>query len=744
MNTFLKLSPEFFSDIVGSRLLFSVVAILLTILLFRVANKNKLNRFIETHIKWIAGVVFLSGVALYFIGFWDGGSSGNVITLLLRAILSSMEMFVSNSDLIEVKSSMHANGVYMMFFALTHFLAVFVSAIFIVPMIAYMLQSKRALRRTKKSKLYVFWGQSNNSLLLAADIKKSQPDDDYKIVFVELPYEDESAKLHLTHFFSGSLVKNEKMEKIRALDALLVNSRDALLSRGTDMTLKDVFREAGVDFLYKAITRDNIKEIKLFFLSDNCEQNVKNAAALISTTENSNSPVLKKRIDVYCHSPYNELCVTYSYTALSKRMTGKNNIGFNITDSARLAVVELKSNADYQPVNCIKVDTTTATVMEPFRALLIGFDETGEEVMKYLYEYSSLIGADGNKNPTKIFVTSEKTLETKNQLLMKYPSLRTSDEVVLVDDGVNTSEFKKWLASSSNNLNYIVVCCGSDAANISFTNNIYRIACRRRGENAGKLKIFVRSYSMENEDELHDIANYYNTYNKKSNIEIVVFGSKRKIFSYNSVVDQHTINDARLFYESYIKYTRYKEGWIDQYIKLSSTYSQHQELACMLNQNMSNWFHIATKKHLAGVDEDKEKLNRLLECLLSRQSMNNYRSRLEAATTPEERGKVVSEFCDYPSATEEEKTLLRNLAKCEFLRWKALMEMLGYIPDQQVTDENGLIKKDHANKRHSRVVSIDKIMQEPALRETIPYNYTVVDVSLVVAAQQMEMHDKSK
>ena len=732
LNTF-----SYLDNIVHFRLLFSVTAIMLSIMLLGLINRNKLSRFIEFHVKWIAISVFLSGIILYFIGFWDGGSSGNIITLLLRATLSSLEMFVSQSDLIEVRHSMHENGLYMFCFAITHFLAVFISAIFVIPFIAYVLHSRRMLRSTHKSKLYVFWGQNDNSFLLAEDIVKTQTDHDYKIVFVELPNEvGGGSLLHLTHLFSGSLVKNNKMNKVRRLDALLIRSDDILLSRGEGFTLQHILKETGLGFLYKAILRENFTDVNFFFLSDECTDNVKNAAALISTTERNDSPILKKRISVYCHSPYDELCITYSYTSLSKRMSGKNNISFNITDSARLAVVELKSNAAYQPATFLKVDTNTATVSNPFRALILGFDTTGEEIMKYLYEYSSLINTDGEKNPTTLFITNTKVTETHNKLLMKYPSLRNSKEVNLVDEGVNTSEFKTWLATSSENLNYIVICSGNDTDNINFTNVIYTIACRRRNKKSGKLMIFVRSYSQDYYNELNDIATYYNTYNKESNIEIVIFGSKKKIFTYNSVVEQHTINDAKLFYESYIEYTKYKEGWIDQYIKLSKTYAQHQELACRLNQNMSNWFHIATKLHLCGADTDKDKLRRLCECVASRPPMEHYRNELESAATLEEKAMVVQRYCSYANATESEQTLLNNLAKCEYLRWRALMVMLGYIPDAEVTNEDGTIRKDHANKKHARITTIERLKQDPTLRETIPYNHTVVDVSLMIAARE--------
>lgn len=64
------------------------------------------------------------------------------------------------------------------------------------------------------------------------------------------------------------------------------------------------------------------------------------------------------------------------------------------------------------------------------------------------------------------------------------------------------------------------------------------------------------------------------------------------------------------------------------------------------------------------------------------------------------------------------------------------MVMLGYIPDAEVTNEDGTIRKDHANKKHARITTIERLKQDPTLRETIPYNHTVVDVSLMIAARE--------
>ena len=56
-----------------------------------------------------------------------------------------------------------------------------------------------------------------------------------------------------------------------------------------------------------------------------------------------------------------------------------------------LAALELKEDGRSHPVNFVDVDTATATVSSVFTALVVGFGETGSDVFKFLYEFSSFI-----------------------------------------------------------------------------------------------------------------------------------------------------------------------------------------------------------------------------------------------------------------------------------------------------------------------------------------------------------------
>jgi len=738
---FLNISEYLPMDTTGYRVMVSMIALIVSVIILNLVNKTKLNHFVSEKVKFIAAGIFLSGIILYMIGFWDEGSKGNILTLFFRSSLSSLEMFVSHSDLIEVRHSMHENALYMFLFALVHFLAVLLSAILIIPLIAYIWHSKTVLRKLRTPRLFIFWGESTSSFMLAEDIIRTQKDDNYRILFLETPNDGKSSdsSIHFTHLFSGSLVKNERMERIANLRALLLSSKVSILKRENEQSLKDIFRYAGLSFLYKCLAKDAIKDIKIFFLSSDQEMNRKNASALISTSEPKDSPMLKKKVEVYCHSFYNDLCVVYSYGSLYMRSLGKNNVSLSIVDSARLSIVELKNNPIHHPVNYVNPDTTTATARKPFTALIVGFDESGEEALKFVYEFGSFVGADGKKNPLKCYVLCANAEGTKNRFFLAHPAFANNPEVEFISFSKNSKEFHTWERNVLNDLNFVFVNTGDDMTNLGMATDILHLAHRNRTTDPHYFKIFIRSYDIKYYHELCDMAAYYNNTNPEWGENVVVFGCKRDLFTYKSVVEQQAVMDSVAFYNVFAKMTG-RENWMERYIRLSRTYAQHQELAYSLNQDMSNYWHARTKALLAGVNNtsDKERFDALLQCVATRPDMTHYAEELEQCNTPEEHNKVVRKYCTY-QGTDEQRQILFNLAKTEHMRWCAMMEIMGYTPYYDDIHDGDPNLKDTIKKKHSCMVSIEKMQTVSSLSETIPYDYTVVDICLRMAAGLITM-----
>lgn len=169
------------------------------------------RRWIFRHLKWIAVCVFVVGIMLYMSGFNDEGSENNILVLFLRSCISSLEMFVSESDLIEVKCALKDNTLYMTIFSITHFLAVFVSAIFILRLFGLRLMSMcRLWLRSlfcKKYNLYVFWGINEKTMIVAESIQDYYQSKGIKenayLVFVKMNESGHhhSSRFTFSHFF---------------------------------------------------------------------------------------------------------------------------------------------------------------------------------------------------------------------------------------------------------------------------------------------------------------------------------------------------------------------------------------------------------------------------------------------------------------------------------------------------------------------------------------------------------------
>ena len=101
---------DWFSPNVGIYLCFGVIVLFCFVSLFlflkeligwfRIGKKDSPS--LKSILPESAFLVFFSGVAIYYLGYAYGGTSDNFVTLGLRSVLSSFEMFLSKSNLIGV------------------------------------------------------------------------------------------------------------------------------------------------------------------------------------------------------------------------------------------------------------------------------------------------------------------------------------------------------------------------------------------------------------------------------------------------------------------------------------------------------------------------------------------------------------------------------------------------------------------------------------------------------------------
>lgn len=717
-----------------------------------ILRKSTTRKWIFQHLMRCAILIFISGLFLYIIGFSHEGTGHNPIALLLRSATASMEMFVSESELIEVEHHIANNPYYMMWFSLTHFLAICISAAFILHILGIRAISYLKMRltwRRQKKDLYVFFDLSQESVNLAKDICKSNNEGkDFRIVFVKTPMEDSHLeRFSFSHILSFADNRNETIEELMEINALLTYSRKSITIGMDDMEWEEAI---GLNILRRYIKKYT-EDIYFFCLSANEENNINTAVALSKRYSDN------ERHHIYCHA--NKDSITDSLAS--------TNLKF--IDSSNLAVMELKKKVEYQPVSFVKPDTKMAVATKPSRSMIIGFGETGFEVFRFLYEFSSFVGKDSKENPFHCDIIDPKAKQLENSLYLHCPGL----EEKVNKDGVHTILFHEGTIENNRNVvkelissvDYIVICTDNEKENLSIGITLLNLAYKYHS-NLEKLAIFIGINDNREYKKAQEIAKFYNECGKKDKegnlyeFSLVPFGSKKQLFTYKNIIDEEIHNKAKEFYFEYQKTSNlldtkeaYKcaENPKKEWEKRREEKKQNvdkglwnkNELTQKEAQDMANAWHIQTKLYLVGAccyckDKEykcvaKERHAQLYGCIDF--VMQKLLVRMEKARKCEENFRKSHEFIlEQIAAYEHEhnipageyQTLFENLAKCEHLRWDASNRLLGYRTFEKAKGND----KHYLQKTHACMVPYEELLANEVLRDTIKYDYNTILVSI--------------
>lgn len=714
---------------------------------------SSVRKHIINNLMPYACAIFIVGFILYFIGFNGGGNESNTIALFFRSVTASMEMFVSESELIEVEKGAKESQLYMSFFAVTHFLAICISAAFILHILGIRAISYLKMRltwRRQKKDLYVFFDLSQESVNLAKDICKSNnKGKDFRIVFVKTPMEDSHLeRFSFSHILSFVDNRNETIEELMEINALLTYSRKSITIGMDDKEWEETI---GLNILRHYIKKYT-EDIYFICLSANEENNINTAVALSKRYSDN------ERYHIYCHANRDSITDSLASTNLK------------FIDSSNLAVMELKKKVEYQPVSFVKPDTKTAVATKPFRSIIIGFGETGFEVFRFLYEFSSFVSKDSKENPFLCDIIDPKAKQLGNSLYLHCPGL----EEKVNKDGVHTILFHEGTIENNRNVvkelissvDYIVICTDNEKENLSIGITLLELAYKYRS-NLEKLAIFIGINDNREYKKAQEIAKFYNESGKKDKKEnlyeftLVPFGSKKQLFTYKNIIDEDVLNKAKEFYFEYQKTSNlldtkeaYKcaENKKKEWEKRREEKKQNidkglwnkNELTQKEAQDMANAWHIQTKLYLVGAccyckDKEykcvaKERHAQLYGCIDF--VMQKLLARMEKARERDEKFKkshefILAQIAEYEREnnvpTGEYCTLFENLAKCEHMRWDASNRLLGYRTFKNATSND----KHYLQKTHACMIPYEELLANEELRDTIKYDYNTILVSMI-------------
>ena len=320
----------------------------------RISRENK----VFTH---SAVGVFVCGVAIYFIGYDSDGTGENMVTLLLRSVLSSFEMFLSKSNLIGIADNCKKSEVYMLCFAIIHTLALTISTLFAVlcfgKRIQYWWRGFKWRFIGSSAVTNVFWGFNERSFVLAHDIANKSTTKE-RFIFVDFPLHEESPSKGQS--FSGILgLFSYKIHALRQMSGLrnCIMMRSSLRPSSVQNINTDFFDAMNIYRLKQIL--DKSKEIRFFILTDDEDANLKAALNMLNHNVCGN-----KEFKIYCSA---------RKTKLNRLIEETEDKHLKFIDDSRTSITQLKMDHDKgrHPIDYVDIDKERGVVTSEFRALIV-------------------------------------------------------------------------------------------------------------------------------------------------------------------------------------------------------------------------------------------------------------------------------------------------------------------------------------------------------------------------------------
>lgn len=690
----------------------------------------------QTRLRLFALITLVCGWALYFIGFFFGGTASSVLAYCVRPLIASLGMFVGNTGYQELSDDCTRSVVYMTLFAIVHLAAILVSAIFVVNF--FWKRSKSYLRgkywrfTCSSAPLNIFFGLGKQNVLLAKSIQKKKKGKE-RIIFVDLPSADDEPRegLSLSQLFGFNTYNQDAIRELQGVKYAIKGAFGK--PSEVESTNGDILAKLGLR-PFKGLINHH-RHTRIFLLSENEVENVKSAICLMQ-----DETLKKNKVDIYCHARKNRENGIVEKMAYLKGENGQLNV--HIVDTSALAIQILKRNVEYQPVSFVEPNTECAVVDNSFTALVLGFGETGRDAVRFLYEFGAFVNSKGDKSPFKCYALDKRMYQLKGDFYNNAPALRNNPEIELMQLSNQSTRFWPWVELVMPQLNYIVIALGDDRSNMQAVSNLFEAACKVRFADMTYFKIFVRSYSRENEKQLESLVKFYNdkcgAKDKNGNVisdTLVVFGKTSDLFTYDNIIDDETLKRAKDFFLGYLEKSQQEDKWDERHRicenKANITLSNISAVIRKENQDIANSQHMDTKLKLVGLtrksakqlftQKDESKLTadqirqkKLLDHILSyvKGIKNEY---IKDSTNPE---------------YSDNDAIIKNIAICEHLRWNASHEMIGYVPGN-VTDE--------IQKKHECLKSWYALP-----KKTQNYDYNVMETTVKLVINEKTEDDESK
>lgn len=425
-------------------------------------------------LRYSAFVIWVMGTVLYMYGFMREGFEEGLASVLLRAMLSSVELFVSETELYEIEEVQH-EPFFLDFFIFTYTCAVVTSISALISLFGQRIMTKFQLKYHKKDKIaHVFLGIDDKTFALAKSISDAGKLGDSKIAFVTFPDKREAEKITVGHLFQGMLHNASKKLQISS-DSMILLKASCTLS--DVIANEDILSQLGLELLKRKINKNTI----FYLLSDDKPQNVRHTLKLIT------DPFFKEQ-PIVCRACKDGLTDYYNLI-----LRGSN---VHFVYPSTMVSQDLSRDVNYHPatvVDVVKDDQGRGLgcIEGGFNAWVIGFGETGQITAHILYEYSNFLHEDGSRAPSHITIVDDNMEMIEGFYRAGVPGVE-HDRISYEHMRIGSNEFWNKLRKEIDDVNYIAITLGDDEHNMEVACSIYRYVNNMRKNGWHNMKIVVR------------------------------------------------------------------------------------------------------------------------------------------------------------------------------------------------------------------------------------------------------------
>ena len=662
--------------------------------------------------------------------------------VLLRSAIASLNLFLMNIDS-TIISEIQGHDILKGLISCTSFSAVFCTILLVLSLVLYRLSAylhiRHILINNEHNHIYLFFGINDASKLLA----KSIYDGDSKsvIVFVD-SIQDCNSEQDDDRVDGWKHIVNLFTHRRKAFMSVKEDDRTALAISNCDICSleydsTDVLGNIGVESVRQLIQKlkcVNDAQLHVFFLSEDRDANVRSTEIIVK-----DRLIISEEFEttIYCHARRN----TINRVIEDLGLTREHNTKVRILDSSYLAIEQLKRDVKNHPVNYVSIsklgDENPGSVTSEFVSLVMGFGETGQEAVEFLYEYGAFVDKnatqyDSKRSPFCCYVMDSDMKKLEGHFVSGIPNVhckksgeRGKDDALVkfyAYDYRSDVFFTRVLDSIAHKLNYVVIAIGDDEQNMTAAVEVLRYI-RKKRDNIDNFCIYVRAYEKGSFKHLSQIANHYNKRLAKDDNDIVekivLFGENESIYTYELVVKNQYKEEGKRYYDTYRKL-------IDP--SNNTTWEQRRSKALKPDGKSTLWERMSTVRRKQSQDLSnalhKYTKKRILEETVGKENAKDFALRVLKQRTGQQTG------ITYPLLSLSENRLMLNLAMCEHLRWNAAHEMMGYV--------NNKSDKHNCNELTKKHNCLKPWQELDAESNAVGYDYKLFDFGVVETSFNLE------